>query len=47
MDESPVVGSKAPDFRLPSLAHGEIGPSDFLGRKRLVIAFYPKDNTSG
>ena len=47
MEQPPSVGSQAPDFKLPSLQHGEIGPSDFLGRKKVVIAFYPKDNTSG
>ncbi len=40
-------GNPAPDFRLPSLSHGEVGPADYRGRKRVVVAFYPKDNTSG
>ena len=43
----PSVGSEAPDFRLPSLAHGEVGPSDYRGRQKVVIAFYPRDNTGG
>ena len=47
MEEAPTVGTMAPDFRLPSLSHGEVGPADYLGEKRVVVAFYPKDNTSG
>jgi peroxiredoxin len=43
----PEAGTEAPDFRLPSLAHGEVGPSDYRGRQKVVVAFYPKDNTSG
>ncbi len=43
----PAVGTEAPDFRLPSLANGEVGPADYRGQKKVVIAFYPKDNTSG
>ncbi len=46
-DTVPGVGTEAPGFRLPSLAHGEVGPSDYRGRQKVVIAFYPKDNTSG
>ena len=44
---SPAVGEKAPDFRLPSLSGGLVGPGDYLGKKKVVVAFYPKDNTSG
>ena len=39
------VGDAAPDFRLPT-AEGEVGLGDFHGRK-LVLYFYPKDDTSG
>ena len=46
-DTVPDVGAEAPDFRLPRLAHGEVGPSDYRDRQKVVIAFYPKDNTSG
>lgn len=42
----PQVGQMAPSFKLPSLEHGEIGPEELRGKK-VVIAFYPKDNTSG
>ncbi len=43
----PVVGEKAPEFRLLSLQGGGIGPQDYEGAHRVVVAFYPKDNTSG
>lgn len=47
MEESPAVGTLAPDFRLPSLSHGDVGPGDFRGQKKVIVAFYPRDNTSG
>lgn len=44
------IGDKAPSFSLPaqSAANGEqkLGLKDFAGRK-LVVYFYPKDNTPG
>jgi peroxiredoxin len=46
-DTIPSVGEEAPDFRLPSLAHGEVAPADYRGRQKVVIAFYSTDNTSG
>lgn len=40
------VGSKAPDFELPD-QDGKIHKlSDFIGKK-VILYFYPKDNTSG
>jgi thioredoxin-dependent peroxiredoxin len=39
-------GDPAPDFELPSDAGGKVKLSDFRG-KRVVLFFYPKDNTSG
>jgi len=41
------VGDRAPDFRLPALRGGEIALSDFLGKKNVVLFFYPKDETPG
>jgi peroxiredoxin Q/BCP len=41
-----ATGDKAPDFRLPRDGGGMIGLSDFQGKK-LVLFFYPKDDTSG
>ncbi|SEQ51923.1 peroxiredoxin Q/BCP [Lachnospiraceae bacterium NE2001] len=40
------IGTKAPDFTLPD-QNGEMHKlSDYLGKK-VVLYFYPKDNTSG
>jgi len=47
MANSLAEGSKAPDFALPSTTGGTQGPSNYAGQSKLVIAFYPKDNTSG
>ena len=40
------VGDKAPDFTLKDETGKEISLSDFKGKK-VVLYFYPKDNTSG
>ena len=40
-------GAKAPDFLLPSSAGREIGLKEFLGKKKVVLYFYPKDDTPG
>ncbi len=40
-------GDKAPDFSLPASTGETISLKDFLGKKRVVLYFYPKDNTSG
>ena len=40
------VGTKAPDFTLPDKEGKMVSLSDFAG-KRVVLYFYPKDNTSG
>ena len=39
-------GIKAPDFTLPDKNGNLISLSDFLGKK-IVLYFYPKDNTPG
>jgi peroxiredoxin Q/BCP len=41
------VGSKAPDFTLPSQSEEMINLRDFLGNKPVVLFFYPKDDTLG
>ena len=41
-----TTGMKAPDFTLKNQHGEEIRLSDFLGRK-IVLYFYPKDNTPG
>ena len=40
------VGMKAPDFTLKDKDGKEVSLSDFLGKK-VVLYFYPKDNTPG
>ena len=40
------IGDKAPDFDLPTQSGDNIKLADFAGQK-LVIYFYPKDNTPG
>jgi thioredoxin-dependent peroxiredoxin len=46
--KNPVaVGDRAPDFALQS-ANGEtVRLSDFLGKKNVVLYFYPKDESKG
>ena len=42
-----AVGEPAPDFRLFSNRGDYVSLHDFLGRKNLVVYFYPKDFTRG
>ena len=41
------VGDVAPDFSLPASTGETISLKDFLGKKRVVLYFYPRDNTPG
>lgn len=41
------VGDQAPDFTLPSLSGTQVSLSEFIGKKDVVLYFYPKDNTPG
>lgn len=40
------VGDLAPDFTLFDQSGTEVRLGDFLGRKQIVLYFYPKDNTA-
>ncbi len=40
------IGQKAPDFTLPDKDGNMVSLSDFIGKK-VVLYFYPKDNTPG
>ncbi len=40
-------GSKAPDFTLASSAGKEVSLKDYKGKNRVVLYFYPKDDTPG
>jgi len=46
MNGIPGVGGTLPDIAMETPDGGQVKPSDFKGRK-LVIFFYPKDNTPG
>lgn len=46
MAAGPETGKEAPDFALPSDGGGETRLSDLRGR-RVVLYFYPKDDTPG
>jgi peroxiredoxin Q/BCP len=41
-----TLGKKVPSFKLPATGEQTLKLSDFKGKK-LVIYFYPRDNTSG
>ena len=46
MSTFPGVGDTFPDIALETPEGGSVKPSDFAGRK-LVVFFYPKDDTPG
>ena len=41
------MGSEAPNFVLPSQSGKMVSLKDFIGKRPLVIYFYPKDDTPG
>jgi peroxiredoxin Q/BCP len=41
------AGERAPDFTLPDQDGNPVSLSGFLGRKNVVVYFYPKDDTPG
>jgi peroxiredoxin Q/BCP len=46
MSDFPAVGDMMPDIEMGTPEGGTVKPSDFKGKK-LVVFFYPKDNTPG
>lgn len=46
MADALQAGDPAPDFKLPRDGKGDLSLADFKGKK-LVLYFYPKDDTSG
>jgi peroxiredoxin Q/BCP len=42
-----AVGGPAPNFRLPTGSGSYVALQDFLGKKNVVVYFYPKDFTRG
>lgn len=46
-DGRPDVGMKAPKFSLMGTGGKKVELKDFIGKKNLVIYFYPKDSTPG
>lgn len=41
------IGDTAPDFTLPSQSGEPVSLKDFMGKKSVVLYFYPKDDTPG
>ncbi len=41
------VGDRAPEFSLPASNGKTVSLADFLGKKTVVLYFYPKDETPG
>ena len=41
------VGDKAPDFTLPSQMGDNVTLSEYLGKKTIILYFYPKDESLG
>ncbi|MDJ0978334.1 MAG: peroxiredoxin [Erythrobacter sp.] len=46
MSDFPAVGDPMPDIEMGTPDGGTVKPGDFAGKK-LVVFFYPKDNTPG
>jgi peroxiredoxin Q/BCP len=47
MNNAIQIGDKCPNFSLPNQTGEEITISDYLGKQKLVLFFYPKDDTPG
>ena len=44
---SVTIGDRAPDFELPGSAGRAVKLSDYVGKRTIVLYFYPKDETPG
>ena len=42
-----TIGNKAPGFSSPDQNNQTVNSSDYLGKKNIVLYFYPKDDTPG
>jgi peroxiredoxin Q/BCP len=47
MESKVKAGDPAPDFEGPTSDGSRLGLKDFLGKKNVVLYFYPKDDTPG
>jgi len=47
MAEILKVGQKAPAFTLPASTGEKVKLSDFAGKQKVILYFYPRDNTPG
>jgi len=47
MDIKVKVGEDAPNFEGPTSDGSRLGLKDFIGKKNVVLYFYPKDDTPG
>ena len=47
MLEASLEGSKAPAFELPDESGKTVALKDLIGKKNLILYFYPKDMTPG
>lgn len=47
MDIKVKAGDQAPDFEGPTSDGSRLGLKDFVGKKKVVLYFYPKDDTPG
>ena len=46
-DALPAPGAMAPKFKLPATTGKTVALADFLGKRRVVLFFYPKADTPG
>lgn len=44
MNDELTVGSRAPDFKLPSSQGGEAGSADYRGKSQIVLFFVREYN---